>query len=105
MDETDLNIDSNERAKAWAKRKLTRRQFPDQFESLIIDPYHPNAPFGSFDVGDIIRIVGPIPWVSDNVDVKHKVLAHTWDEKSGQVELRTMAEGSFNYDPIEYVAP
>lgn len=105
MDETDLNIDSNERAAAWAKRKLSRRQFPDQFDSIIIDPYHPNAPFGSFDVGDIIRIVGPIHWVSDAVDVKHKVLAHHWDEKSGQVELKVMAEGAFNYDPIEYVAP
>jgi hypothetical protein len=104
MDETDLNIDSNERAKAWAKRKLSRRQFPNQFDSIIIDPYHPNAPFDSFDVGDIIRIVGPVHWVGD-IDVKHKIIGHTWDEKSGQVELRVMAEGAFNYDPIEYVAP
>jgi hypothetical protein len=105
MDETDLNIDSNERAKAWAKRRLSRRQFPNQFESIIIDPYHPNAPFASYDVGDIIRVVGPMPWVSPAVDTKHKILAMSWDEKSGQIEARTMAEGAFNYDPIEYVPP
>jgi hypothetical protein len=104
LTETDLHIDSDERAAAWAHRKLTRRQFPDQFDSIIIDPYHPNAPFGSFDVGDLIRIQGPMPWVGD-VDVKHKILAHIWDETKGQVQLQVMADGAFNYDPIEYVAP
>lgn len=105
MDETDLNIDSNERAAAWGHRKLTRRIFPNQYESIIIDPYHPNAPFTSYDVGDFIRIVGPMAWVSDNVDQKHKILGWAWDEKSGKVQLNTMAEGAFNYDPIEYVEP
>lgn len=105
MDETDLNIDSNERAAAWGHRRLTRRQFPNQYESIIIDPYHPNAPFSSYDVGDFIRIVGPMPWVSPNVDQKHKVIGWSWDEKSGAMQLNTMAEGAFNYDPIEYVVP
>lgn len=104
MDEVDLNVDSNERAAAWGKRRLSRRQFPAaQFESIVIDPYHPNAPHGSFDVGDVIRIQGPTAWAGD-IDVKHKVLAHTWDEAKGVVQLSVMAEGAFNYDPIEYVA-
>ncbi|QNJ59238.1 minor tail protein [Mycobacterium phage MrMiyagi] len=102
MDEEDLNIDSNERAKAWARRKLTRRQIPHYFESVVIDPYHPNAPFGSFDVGDSIDIQGPMPWVGD-VKQEHKILMHIWDETKGVVELKTMAEGAFNYDPIEYI--
>ncbi|AEK07475.1 hypothetical protein SEND513_29 [Mycobacterium phage Send513] len=105
MDEVDLSINSNERAAAWAKRKLSRRQYPAaQFQSLVIDPYHPNAPHGSFDVGDIIRIQGPVPWAGD-INVKHKVLSHTWDEQKGVVQLGVMAEGAFNYDPIEYVEP
>lgn len=102
MDEIDLNIDSNERAAAWAKRRLTRRQFPHQFESIVIDPYHPNAPFGSYNVGDIIRIAAPNYWVGD-VDQKHKIMMLAWDEASNKVELKTMAEGAFNYDPIDYV--
>lgn len=102
MDEVDLHINSNERAAAWARRRLSRRQFPAaQFESIIIDPYHPNAPHGSYDVGDIVRIQGPVPWAGD-IDVKHKVLTHTWDETKGVVQLGVMAEGAFNYDPIEY---
>lgn len=103
MTETDLHVDSDERAAAWGHRLLTRRQFPAaQFDSIVINPYHSNAPHGSFDVGDIIRIQGPDPWVG-NIDVKHKVMSHTWDMKSGQVQLGVLADGSFNYDPIEYV--
>jgi hypothetical protein len=102
QDEEDLHIDSNERAAAWAHRRLTRRQVPHHFESLIIDPYHPNAPFTSFDVGDFIRYQGPMSWVG-NIDQVHKVMMMIWSEKDGVVELKTMAEGAFNYDPIEYV--
>lgn len=103
MDEVDLHINSNERAAAWGRRLLSRRQFPAaQFESIIIDPYHPNAPHGSFNVGDKIRIQGEIPWAG-NIDVIHKVMTHTWDEAKNIVQLGVMAEGAFNYDPIEYI--
>lgn len=104
MDEVDLNIDSNERAAAWGRRKLSRRQFPNQFEHLMVRPYHPNAPFGSYDVGDTIMVQGHMPWVGD-VKVKHRILSQTWIESKGLMQLGVMAEGAFNYDPIEYVAP
>lgn len=102
MDEQDLKIDSNERAAAWAKRKLTRRQAPAYFESIVVDPYHPNAPFTSFGVGDLIRYQGPMPWKGD-IDQKHKVIAMAFDEASNKLDLRLMAEGQFNYDPIEFI--
>lgn len=102
QDEQDLKIDSNERAAAWAKRRLTRRQIPNYFESIVVDPYHPNAPLMSYDVGDLIRYQGPMFW-KGNIDQKHKVMMMGYDEAKGQLELRLMAEGAFNYDPIEYV--
>lgn len=102
MDEQDLKIDSNERAKAWARRKLTRRQAPAYFESIVVDPYHPNAPFTSYDVGDLIRFQGEMPW-KGNIDQKHKVMMMAWDENANKIELKLMAEGQFNYDPIEYI--
>lgn len=104
MDEVDLHIDSNERAAAWGHRLLTRRQYPNQFESIVINPYHSHAPFGSYDVGDIVRVQAPSQWTGD-INQKHKILGMTWDESSGQVQLNLMAEGAFNYDPIEYVEP
>lgn len=101
-DENDLRIDSNERAAAWAHRLLTRRQIPYYFESVTIDPYHPNAPFGSFDVGDMIRVQGPVPW-HGNMDQVHKVIMIAWDETKNIMELKLLAEGAFSYDPIEYL--
>ena len=102
VDELDLKIDSQERTAAWAKRKLTRRQVPHYYESVTIDPYHSNAPFGTFDVGDLIKVQGPMAWVGE-ISQKHKVMAIAWDEAKNVVQLNLMAEGAFNYDPIEYV--
>ena len=102
MDELDLHINSNERAKAWAHRLLTRRLVPYYYESIIIDPYHPNAPFGTFDCGDIIKVQGPTAW-HGNMDQKHKVMMIGWDESKNVMELKLLAEGAFAYDPIEYV--
>lgn len=101
MDELDLNINSQERAAAWAHRKLVRRNAPAYFESIIIDPYHPNAPMGTFDIGDTIRVQGPAPWVG-SIDQDHKVMAMAWDESKNVVQLNLMAESAFNYDPIVY---
>lgn len=102
MMEEDLRIDSNERGAAWAKRRLTRRQFPYQYESIIVDPYHPNAPWGQYDVGDTILISGMMPWKGE-VSQWHRILAIGWDTSKGDVEIKVMAEGAFNYDPIMFV--
>lgn len=102
IDELDLRLDSNERSAAWAHRKLTRRQIPLYYDTITIDPYHSNAPFGTFDVGDFIRTQGPMAW-HGTIDQKHKIMAMGWDESKGTMELKLMAEGAFNYDPIEYV--
>jgi hypothetical protein len=104
MNETDLHLDSTERAAAWAHRHLTRRQWPYYYENITIDPYHINGPFWGFDVGDSIRCQGPFPWKS-GIDQKHKVVATQWDEGKGTMDLQMMADGMFNYDPIEYVPP
>ena len=100
--EEDLHIDSTERAAAWAHRKLTRLQTPHHYESITIDPYHSNAPFSSFDVGDTIRVQGPMAW-HGNIDQLHKVMAIAWDEAKGSMEVKLKAEGQFNYDPIEFI--
>lgn len=102
IDERDAHIDSNERAKAWAHRLLTRRQIPFYYESINIDPYHPNAPFGTWDVGDTIRVQGYMPW-HGNIDQEHRIIGWGWDLNKNVMELKLMAEGAFNYDPIEYI--
>lgn len=95
----DARINSDERAAAWARRKLTRRQTPAYWESIVVDMGHPNAPFGLYDVGDRIWVKGLMPWVGD-VNQLHKILAIAVDEDSGTCELTMKAEGAFEYDPI-----
>jgi hypothetical protein len=97
----DARINSDERAAAWARRKLSRRQTPAYWESIIVDMDHPNAPFGSYDVGDTIWVRGPMPWVGDITQL-HKIIAIAVDEDKGDCQITLKAEGAFNYDPIYY---
>ncbi len=99
--EEDAQINSNERAEAWSHRQLTRRQFPNYWESIIVNMYHSNAPFGSYDVGDIIRVQGVMPWVGE-VDMAHRIIAMSVDPTTNTCELSLRAEGAFNYDPIYF---
>lgn len=99
LDETTANLDSNERAAAWAHRLLARRQAPAYWETITIDMHHPNAPFGSFDVGDTITVTGPMSWVGE-IAQNHKIIAISVNEAKNTCQLTLKAEGEFNYDPI-----
>lgn len=100
--EEDASIDSTERAAAWAKRRLTRRNIPVSFKKITIDPSHPNAPLHSFNVGDTILVEGKnYPWVGD-ISEKHRIVGMTFKDDSPAVELALKVEGAFNYDPITY---
>lgn len=101
ISQDDARINSDERAAAWARRKLTKRQTPAYFDSIIVDMGHPNAPFGTYDVGDRIWVKGYMPWVGD-INQLHKIIAIAVDEDSSTCELTLYAEGAFNYDPIYY---
>jgi hypothetical protein len=102
--EEDAKINSDERAKAWAHRQLTRRQVPFYWEKITVKMYHSNAMFGDYDVGDSIRVQGEMPWVGF-VDQWHKIIALAVDTDSNLVELSLRAEGAFTYDPIFYEGP
>lgn len=97
--EEDARINSTERAAAGAHKQLTRRQTPPFWESITVQMYHPNARFGTWDVGDQIRVQGTAPWVGE-IDQVHKIIAWSLDEATQTCQLTLRAEGAFNYDPI-----
>lgn len=102
MIEDDAKIDSQERAAAWAGRKLQRRNVPVHFEKITIDANHPHAPAGSFDVGDSIYVEAPdFPWFGTIKDW-HRITSIMYKEAEGMMELGLKVEGAFNYDPIDY---
>ena len=100
--EEDAYIESDERAAAWAKRKLTRRDIPISFKEITIDPNHSDGPFGSFDVGDSIYVEAEnYPWFGD-IAGWHRIISIAYDETKGMMKLGLMVDGAFNYDPTEY---
>lgn len=99
LDETDTFVDSNERAAAWAKRRLARRQTPAYWETITVDMDHPNAPFGTYDVGDTIAVSGFMPMVGE-LTHSHKIIAISVDAGKNICQLTLKAEGMFNYDRI-----
>lgn len=107
ISQDDARINSDERAAAWAKRKLSKRQTPHYWSDIVVQMGHSNAPFGTYDVADRIWVSGFMPWAGSdgtgaNVKQLHKILAIVVDEEQATVELTLMAEGAFNYDPIYY---
>jgi hypothetical protein len=100
--EEDAYIDSTERAAAWAKRKLTRRNIPLSFQKIVIDANHSHAPLGSFWVGDSIYVEAKdYPWYGD-IEGWHRVTYIEYDEEKSLAEIGLKVDGAFNYDPIEY---
>ena len=100
--EEDAQIDSTERAAAWAKRKLTRRNIPVSFSKITIDVNHSNAPLGSFWVGDSIYVQAKdYPWYG-NIEGWHRVTYIDYSEDKATAEIGLKVDGAFNYDPIEY---
>lgn len=111
ISENQAQINSVEIAAAWALRKLTKRQTPPYWSDISVIMGHPNAPFGTYDVGDRIWVNGYMPWVgnidgnyyvSGNVNTLHKILAIQVNEEQGTCELALMAAGAFNYNPVYY---
>lgn len=100
--EEDAHIDSVERAQAWAKRKLTRRNIPKSFSKIVVDISHPNAIIGSFWVGDNIYVEAKnYPWHGD-IAGWHRITSITFKDDDTIAEIELKVEGAFNYDPIEY---
>lgn len=99
LSETDAMIDSNERAQAWAHRRLARRQTPPYWQTITINPEHPNAPRGSYDVGDTITVSGGMSW-EGFIAQEHKIISISEDAGKNVTQLVLKAEGAFNYDRI-----
>ena len=99
--EEDALLNSKERAEVWARRKLARRQVPRHWSSITVDMFHPNAPFGTYDVGDDILISGEFPMMGRKSEW-HRILTMQVDDTAESVMMTTKHVNAFNYDPITF---
>ncbi|WP_435244688.1 hypothetical protein [Streptomyces sioyaensis] len=91
---TDKTLASDKALRTRGEQELAGRTQALQIPAIqIVD--HPNARFGSWALGDDIRIQVHVPWVGD-VDVWHRILS---DEISadGTVVLTLKRSDSFHY--------
>jgi hypothetical protein len=90
----DKTLASDKALKARGDQELAGRTQALQIPSIqIVD--HPNAKFGSWQLGDDIRVQVQVPWVGD-LDVWHRIIA---DEISadGTITLTLRRSDSFHY--------
>lgn len=78
----DDTIKSRKRAESRADAENQWRSRLDEVESVIVHD-HPNAPLGSVNVGDEIRIEGQGDWIG--VDMWVRVLGISYQPANGQV--------------------
>lgn len=100
--EEDANINSTERAAAWARRRLTRRNIPKSFQKIVVDPNHPNAPIDNWWLADSVWVSAQnYPWYG-TIEGWHRITSITFKANELPVEVGLKVEGAFNYDPIDY---
>lgn len=99
--EQDTLINSRERSAAWGKRKLTRKQIPPHWSQITIDMNHPNAPYGTFELGDEIMVQGYMPWTGE-IKEWHRIMGWTVDDGSSIMTIDLKHVDAFNYDPIQF---
>jgi hypothetical protein len=102
---TDKNVPDTERAIALAADELARRQSVLTVGEIVVHDWHPNAPIGSYVVGDDITVQAPISYLGD-VSLTHRITAYTWTPDDGLVTLTLARSEGFHYGreptPREY---
>lgn len=99
--EQDTLVNSRERSAALARRKLTRKQIPPHWSQITVEREHPNAPLGTYELGDDILVEGFLPWTG-NIREWHRIMGWTVDDVSGTIVLDLKHRDAFNYDPIQF---
>ena len=99
--EEDAMLNSRERTMVWARKHLAKRQVPEHWSSVTLDMWHPNAPFGTYDVGDDILISGTYP-SKGRINEWHRILTMQIDDHQEAVMMTTKHVDGFNYDPIMF---
>jgi hypothetical protein len=93
---TDQTVGLTTRADAIAATELRKRTGQLTVGQVVIADTHPNAPIGSYAVGDDIIVDAPISYLGD-VRLTHRITAFTWAPDAGTVSLELARSDSFVY--------
>jgi len=93
---TDGTITSNAGATVYSQDELLRRRAAITVGQAVIMDWHPNAPLGSYMVGDEFLITGFVPW-GGFIEFWHRIIAYTWEPAKNIVTLTTRRAEQFGY--------
>jgi hypothetical protein len=93
---TDKAVMTGERADARAADELRRRQSVLTVGEIVVHDWHPNAPIGSFGLGDDIVLQAPISYLGD-IKLIHRITAYTWTPEEGTISLQLARSDDFYY--------
>jgi len=92
----DKTVGSTGRANALASSELDRRQALRDVTEITVMARHPNAPLGSFAVGDEVLLSARVPWAGE-VRQFQRVLSYTYSPDSEAVKISMRSASSFSY--------
>ena len=79
-----------------AQDELMRRLAAITIGTVVLKDWHPNAPLGSFMVGDEFLITGFVPWAG-YVEFWHRVISYTWEPAKNTITCTTRRSEQFGY--------
>jgi hypothetical protein len=81
---------------ALAVDELHRRLAAITIGTIVLKDWHPNAPLGSFMVGDEFLVTGFVPWAG-YVEFWHRVISYTWEPAKNTITCTTRRSEQFAY--------
>ncbi|HTF49418.1 MAG TPA: hypothetical protein VK735_18405 [Pseudonocardia sp.] len=93
---SDSTITTTAGATAYSQDELLRRRAAITVGQAIIMDWHPNAPLGSYMVGDEFLITGFVPW-GGYIEFWHRIVSFMWEPAKNIVTLTTRRAEQFAY--------
>lgn len=96
---TDKRVTSSTMANALAAEELRRRMAIVSVSEIVVDAGHPNAPLGSWELGDDILIEANMPYIG-KISLYHRIVSYTWDPQSDAVRMQVRRSDQWAYGRV-----
>jgi hypothetical protein len=95
---TDKTITTTQRANAVAAQELgIRRARAFEVSEIVVAANHPNAPLGSYDIGDDISVSVWVPWLGYTYRSWYRVTSINFKPSQDRLRLGLARSDSFSY--------
>jgi len=83
-------------ANLLAQDELLRHRAAITVGQVVVSDWHPNAPLGSYMVGDELLLTGFVPWAG-YIEFWHRITSYTWEPQKNTVTWTTRRAEQFAY--------